>query len=155
MQQGCFFFHYSLATSMTNWVKIFTDLLFYAYVGIHQVRILVFDNYQRCPVPLNLQNYPFPSKLGLDFPNSYCLRRRQIYRVFLGVRWGGRVLRQLKSSISTAHGPAVLLLDAVLAKYNFCSHANSHCVYIKIIKVVDITHGNIHPKNITHTRCTL
>ena len=29
---------------MINWVLIFTDLLTYAYVGIHQVRILVFDN---------------------------------------------------------------------------------------------------------------
>ena len=52
-QQGCFFFHYSLATSMTNWVKMSTDLLFYAlYVEVH-VRILVFDNYQRCQVPLS------------------------------------------------------------------------------------------------------
>ena len=42
VQQGCFFFRCSLATSMTNWV---TDLLFYAYFGINQVRIVVFDNY--------------------------------------------------------------------------------------------------------------
>ena len=48
-----FLFHYSRTTWMTNWVQIFTDLLFYAYVGIHKVRVLVFDNYQRCPVPLN------------------------------------------------------------------------------------------------------
>ena len=31
---------------------MFTDLLFYAYVEIHQVRSLFFDNYQRYPVPL-------------------------------------------------------------------------------------------------------
>ena len=39
---------------MTNRAKICTYLLFYAYVGrgIHQVRMLVFDNYQTCPVPL-------------------------------------------------------------------------------------------------------
>ena len=37
---------------MTNWVKIFTDFVFYAYVGIHQV----FDNYQRCPVPLTMDS---------------------------------------------------------------------------------------------------
>ena len=48
--QGCFFFHYYLATSTTNWAQIFTGLLFYAYVEIHQVRRLVFDNYQQCPV---------------------------------------------------------------------------------------------------------
>ena len=35
---------------MTNWVKLFIDLLFYAYVGIHNVRTLVFG--QMCPVPL-------------------------------------------------------------------------------------------------------
>ena len=39
---------------MTNWAQIATDLLFYAYVGStkSEVRILVFDNYQTCPVPL-------------------------------------------------------------------------------------------------------
>ena len=51
LQQGLFFFHYSPANLMNNWAKIFTGLLFCAYVGIHQVRILVLDYYQRCPVP--------------------------------------------------------------------------------------------------------
>ena len=50
--KGVFFFHYYLATLKTNWVKMFTDLLLCPYFGIHQVRRLVFDNYQRCPVPL-------------------------------------------------------------------------------------------------------
>ena len=54
LQQGCFFFYYSLAPSFTNWVKSFTDLLLFAYVGIHQVKILVFDNYYRCPMPLKV-----------------------------------------------------------------------------------------------------
>ena len=50
IQQGCVFFtQYSLATSITNRAQIFTGLLFNADVGIHQVRILVFDNYKRCP----------------------------------------------------------------------------------------------------------
>ena len=52
VQQGCLFFHVSLANSTTNWVKIFPGLLFYAYVEIHQVRRLVFDYYQKCPVSL-------------------------------------------------------------------------------------------------------
>ena len=44
-----FFFNvYSLANSMTYRAQIFTGLLMYAYVGIHQARRLVFDNYQRC-----------------------------------------------------------------------------------------------------------
>ena len=42
----CFSFHYSLVTLMTNWVLISTNFVFHAqYVGIHLVRILVFDNY--------------------------------------------------------------------------------------------------------------
>ena len=31
---------------MTDWAQIFTGLLFYAYVEIHQLWRLVFDNYQ-------------------------------------------------------------------------------------------------------------
>ena len=43
--QGCFFVHYLyIATSTTDWDQIFTGLLCYAYVEIHQVRRLVFDN---------------------------------------------------------------------------------------------------------------
>ena len=29
LQQGCFFFRYSFATSVTNWAQLFTDLLFF------------------------------------------------------------------------------------------------------------------------------
>ena len=47
--------------------QVFTGLLFYAYmyVVIHQVRMLVFDNYQTCPVSLSSS-----IKLGLGF--LYC-----------------------------------------------------------------------------------
>ena len=34
VQQGCFFFNYSLATSMTNWANHFAFLLCYACLGI-------------------------------------------------------------------------------------------------------------------------
>ena len=37
---------------MTNWIQII-DLLLTACVGIHQVRRLVFDNYQKCPRAFN------------------------------------------------------------------------------------------------------
>ena len=48
-----FFLHYCLTNSMTIFAQLFTCLLFDAYVGIHQVRILVFDtNYQTCQVLL-------------------------------------------------------------------------------------------------------
>ena len=33
-------------------ISNFHTLLFYGYVEIHQVRILVYDNYQRCPMPV-------------------------------------------------------------------------------------------------------
>ena len=36
-----------------------TFYIFYEYVGIHQVRRLVFDNYQRCPAPLSLEKVSF------------------------------------------------------------------------------------------------
>ena len=45
------FLFISLATLMNKRVQLFTDLLFYAYVGIHKVRIPVFDNNQKCPAP--------------------------------------------------------------------------------------------------------
>ena len=48
LQQGCFSFIIRWPILMTNWDQIFIGLLFYAYVGIHQVGLLVFDNYQRC-----------------------------------------------------------------------------------------------------------
>ena len=44
---------WNLKTLDTMGSQIFTGLLFYAYVEIHQVRRLVFDNYQRCPVSLS------------------------------------------------------------------------------------------------------
>ena len=53
MQQWCFsVFRYSLANPMTNLVKIFTGLLMYAHVGIHQERILIFGNCQNVLVHL-------------------------------------------------------------------------------------------------------
>ena len=39
--QGLFFFHYYLATSMTDWAQTLTGLLFYAYVEMHQLWRLV------------------------------------------------------------------------------------------------------------------
>ena len=37
---------------------MFTDLIFYVYFVKHQVRILGFDNYQRCSVPLIQTHMP-------------------------------------------------------------------------------------------------
>ena len=51
VQQGCFFFHSSLSTHDQS--SLNTDLLFYA-LCIHQVKILVFGNYQTCPVPTSV-----------------------------------------------------------------------------------------------------
>ena len=50
MRQGFLPFH-SLATSTTNGFKLYRFVID-AYVEIHQVRRLVFDNDQRCAVPL-------------------------------------------------------------------------------------------------------
>ena len=53
---------------MTNWAQIFTGLLFYGYDGIHQVRRLVFDNYQMVTFPLrqNCQYYQYHNDLYYD-----------------------------------------------------------------------------------------
>ena len=39
---------------MTKWAHVSTDLLFYAQVGMHQVRILVFDNITKRVQSLNV-----------------------------------------------------------------------------------------------------
>ena len=44
LQQGCFFLSSFSRKFDLSWAQICTDLLFYAYDGIHQVRTLVFDN---------------------------------------------------------------------------------------------------------------
>ena len=52
--QGCVFLSlYSLVTSMTNWVQVFTGLFFYAYVEIHQSRKLVFGS-SACKITLSV-----------------------------------------------------------------------------------------------------
>ena len=49
---------------------MFTDLFFYAYVGIHQVRIPVFDSCRRCPRP---------STIGLLVLLSLCLVNSRVW----------------------------------------------------------------------------
>ena len=52
---------------------MFTGLLFCAYVGIHQVRTLVFDNYQRCPMPLRtFSNDKINPKLTSSWIDMLC-----------------------------------------------------------------------------------
>ena len=63
----CFFSHHFLATLMTNQAQIFTGLLCYACVGIHQVGRLIFANYQRC-------TFPFKSNKNLQFSTSTTLQ---------------------------------------------------------------------------------
>ena len=67
MRQECFFFHYYLANSMTDWAEIITGLLFCAYVEIQQLPIVstVFkqnlrpkvrgNSYTLCIIFLNMQ----------------------------------------------------------------------------------------------------
>ncbi len=52
VQQGCFSFFIFLQLWWPIEPKFLQICYFNAYVGIRQVRILVFDNYQTCPVPL-------------------------------------------------------------------------------------------------------
>ena len=64
---------------MTNLAQIFTGLLGYAYVGIRQVRRLVFDNNKTCTFPLNeldmFGNYSKYFSIGINknlFGNEHC-----------------------------------------------------------------------------------
>ena len=64
VQQQCFSF---ITLLQRPWpaesVKIVTDLVFYMCMycwNVHQVRTLVFDSYQRCPVSLKYLNVPEP-----------------------------------------------------------------------------------------------
>ena len=68
------FFHILFATSTTNWVQIFTGLLFCAYLEIHKVRILVFDNYQRCPVSLKQLSVIITKRLSTPIKTINALR---------------------------------------------------------------------------------
>ena len=78
-----FFLSLSTATSMTNRVPIFTDLLTYAYAKIHQVRTLVFDNYQRCPVPLTVESkFGNGLKIVLFLSEGHC-QNRAAFNLFL------------------------------------------------------------------------
>ena len=59
--KGVFFFQLSRNSddqSRSN----YTGLLFYRYVEKHQVRRLVFDNYQKCPVSFIFHSYAFHNK---------------------------------------------------------------------------------------------
>ena len=69
-----FLLHYSLANSMTNWVKIFTGLFFYAYVRIHQVIWEYWSSHLVYPNILykltNLRKYKFNSSSQLQENNG-------------------------------------------------------------------------------------
>ena len=55
MWQGCFSFHYYLATLSTNWVQIFHRIVILCICMLRYTkgRRLVFDNYQSCQVSLS------------------------------------------------------------------------------------------------------
>ena len=76
----------------SKWSQIF---VFYAYVEIHQVKILVFDNYQMCPVPLDTSGSPLNCQLH-KWSMRLCLFYLYICRSSLSV---GTVCTRLHISI--------------------------------------------------------
>ena len=78
MWQGCFYVHINLATTTTNWAQIFTGLLFYAYVEIHQVRRLVVKRPRTSAPHFFLLSLPFlPHHLPMH------VTREKIWQCFL------------------------------------------------------------------------
>ena len=74
VQQGCFFFHYFLATVMTNYFESkFSQICYFMhYVETHQVGMQVFDNYQTCPGSISKSelrtNFVYPNDISIFFP---------------------------------------------------------------------------------------
>ena len=66
VQQGFFFFHLFLATLISNWAQIFSDLLFNAYVGYTCTKWEYWSLtiYQTCSVPLKRGLTSIPRELG-------------------------------------------------------------------------------------------
>ena len=84
MRQGCLFFHYSLATSTTNWAEIFTDFVILCMVEKHKVwedwSLTITNN-----VPSAFKQIP-GQILALSFTNgdhprlTYCRFQKYILR---------------------------------------------------------------------------
>ena len=62
---------------MTNWAQIFTGLLFYAYVEIHQVRILVFD--KTCSCAFTHEILHFMNIALFDLYTSFDIMNTKVY----------------------------------------------------------------------------
>ena len=60
---------------MKSWAQSFTELL--VYVGIHQLRMMVFDNYQACLEPLSKLPYIYDYYITLCVGFQYSLRATQ------------------------------------------------------------------------------
>ena len=63
MHQGCFFL--SSISCAFNQLRLMVTVVITCICGIHQVRKLVFDNYQTCSVPLSTENKPCKTKFYL------------------------------------------------------------------------------------------
>ena len=77
MEQGWFwvFFFFLQVRWQNNWVKCFTEMLFYAYVGIQQVSKLVFGKYLSCLVSWwkydnHQNNFPLKPRILLVFSST-------------------------------------------------------------------------------------
>ena len=109
----------TLETSMTNLAQIFTGLLLYAYVGIHQMRQLIFDNYQRWTFPLetvdtlgNFQRLAFTVRVS-----QHRHKTTKLWKFVLN--WSSK-LRDINVRKNTLGAPWKLLLSRKLRHWGSC-----------------------------------
>ena len=67
---------------MTDWAQIFTGWLFYAHVEIHKLWRLVFDNYQKCPLP-SISDGKIRFYLMGDFQDAWWQQTYQVKSIVL------------------------------------------------------------------------
>ena len=110
-----------------------TDLLFYTYVGIHQVRIVVFDNYQTCPVPLTW-------KLGLLFFTTVTPSLYPLSLLYSGRETSPLPHPRKRASINKTLPPVSKVAPKVTEPRNLKSWHHSHrkgcCLFEEHGKVV-------------------
>ena len=102
---------------MTNWAKIFTGLLSFAYDGIHQMRTLVFDNYQTCTVPFNMsvprRFYKCCALETLHCNQYVLLYHLDLWNITCIHRQSGLSLESTWSSLILCLSPVLCLLSAI------------------------------------------
>ena len=149
------FFFFFIILLQLWWLVGSQSLLFFAYVEIHQVRILGFDNYQRSPVPLTAKSCHLFNKKKKHADLKGVGYTKQ---VFFCATWQGNVIWRLDrlnmeqccSFIGIKKPDSKLLFQMAIAsnKFFFLSKIfGNKCVLLKCIYL------NINPFPLSLCKC--